>query len=251
MPPLRRPRRPAFRWRFCTRTFSTRTLARARSTARARPCLPLSAPVTTCTRSPLRMRCAMRCRTSFAAEPKSAYRCPVGTPPSRLPTGPVKSTPRRGGLAYPGTMARWIGRAVVTLGGLTGVALGACFFWPDRFAVNVPIRNAVFGTPGSRLAPELLGSRIHVPDGLSIGLFAELPRVRGLRATPSGDLLASVPREGRVALLERDPAGDGRADGARTLLSDLNRPHGLELYDGWLYVGETDAVGGVRFDAGT
>jgi glucose/arabinose dehydrogenase len=28
----------------------------------------------------------------------------------------------------------------------------------------------------------------------------------------------------------------------------LNRPQGLELYDGWLYVAETDAIGRVRFD---
>lgn len=146
-------------------------------------------------------------------------------------------------------MARWIVRAVATLGVLAGVALGACFLLPERFAVNVPIRNALFGTPGAPPAPGLVGSRIRVPEGLSIGVFAELPRVRGLRAAPSGALLASVPREGRVVLLEADADGDGRSDGARTLLSELNRPHGLDLHDGWLYVGETDAVGRVRFDA--
>ena len=28
----------------------------------------------------------------------------------------------------------------------------------------------------------------------------------------------------------------------------MNRPHGLDLHDGWLYVAETDAVGRIRFD---
>jgi glucose/arabinose dehydrogenase len=148
-------------------------------------------------------------------------------------------------------MGRRILRIVAGLGVLAAAVLGACFLLPERFAVNVPIRNALFGTPGAPPAPGLLGSRIRVPDGLSIGLFAELPRVRALRPTPAGDLLASVPREGRVVLLERDADGDGRSDGSRILLSDLQRPHGMELADGWLYVAETDAIGRVRFDPAT
>lgn len=136
--------------------------------------------------------------------------------------------------------------------GLLGVAgLGACLLLPERFAVNVPVRNALFGTSGAAPVPGDLGTRIRVPAGLSIGLHAELPRVRALRPTPAGDLLASVPREGRIVLLERDQDGDGRADGIRTLLEGLNRPHGMDIADGWLYVGETDAVGRVRFDAET
>ena len=35
------------------------------------------------------------------------------------------------------------------------------------------------------------------------------------------------------------------------MLQGLNRPHGLDLYDGWLYVAETDAIGRIRFDEGT
>jgi hypothetical protein len=100
-------------------------------------------------------------------------------------------------------MARWIGRGLAALGVTAVAVLGACLLLPERFAVNVPIRNALFGTPGALPAPDQLGTRIRVPEGLSIGLFAELGRVRGLRLTPAGDLLASVPREGRVVLLER------------------------------------------------
>ena len=93
-------------------------------------------------------------------------------------------------------------------------------------------------------------TRCACPTGLAIGVFAELPKVRALRVTPAGDLLASAPREGRVVLLERDADGDGRSDGTRDRsLEGLNRPHGLDLHDGWLYVAETDAVGRVRFDA--
>lgn len=146
-------------------------------------------------------------------------------------------------------MARWIVRGLAALGLAAAAALGACLLLPERFAVNVPIRNALFGSSGAVPAPDQLGTRIRVPEGLSIGVFAELSRVRALRFTPAGDLLASVPRDGRVVLLERDRNGDGRSDGQRTLLDGLGRPHGMDLSGGWLYVAETDAVGRVRFDA--
>ncbi|HEX2485263.1 MAG TPA: PQQ-dependent sugar dehydrogenase, partial [Myxococcota bacterium] len=126
--------------------------------------------------------------------------------------------------------------------------LGACLLLPERFAVNVPVRNALFGMSAAPPAPEVLGSRIRVPPGFSIELYAEVPRVRWLRATSSGDLLASVPRDGKVVLIERDGDGDGRSDGVRTVLEGLNRPHGIDVAGGYLYVGETDAVARVGFD---
>jgi glucose/arabinose dehydrogenase len=76
-----------------------------------------------------------------------------------------------------------------------------------------------------------------------------LPNARFLRFTPAGDLLVSTPRSGRIFLVERDSDGDGRPDGVRPLLEGLDRPHGLDLHDGWLYVGETGAIARVRFDS--
>ena len=97
-----------------------------------------------------------------------------------------------------------------------------------------------------------LGARIRVPEGFSISVWAEgVVNARFLRFTDAGDLLVSVPRKGQVALLERDADGDGRSDGARVLLDGLDRPHGLDLHDGWLYVGETGAVVRARFDPAT
>jgi glucose/arabinose dehydrogenase len=91
-----------------------------------------------------------------------------------------------------------------------------------------------------------------MPEGFSVSVYAQgIKNARLLRFTPTGDLLVSQPRRGSVTLLERDADGDGRPDGVRELLSDLNRPHGLDLHGEWLYVAETDAVGRIRFDPAT
>ncbi|HEX9709519.1 MAG TPA: PQQ-dependent sugar dehydrogenase, partial [Candidatus Thermoplasmatota archaeon] len=122
---------------------------------------------------------------------------------------------------------------------------------PERFAVNVPVLHALFGRGVEAPPPSVVGARFRVPEGFSVGLFAEgIPNARFLRPTPAGDLLVSQPRGGRVWLLEGDADGDGRADARQALLEGLNRPHGMDLHEGWLYVAEGDAVGRVRFDPG-
>jgi glucose/arabinose dehydrogenase len=136
--------------------------------------------------------------------------------------------------------------------GLTGAAVlgaGAChLLLPERYAVNVPLRQALFGRGIDPPQDEVL-RRLQAPPGFRVTRYAaELPGARFLRFTPTGDLLVSLPYSGRIVLLERDANGDGQADGARDLLQGLNRPHGMDLHQGWLYVGETDAVARVRFD---
>jgi glucose/arabinose dehydrogenase len=133
------------------------------------------------------------------------------------------------------------------------VLVGCCrYLLPERFAVNAPIAQLLFGK-GIEPPPEAqLAERLTVPPGFRFTRFVEgLPAVRFLRFTPKGELLASQPRAGKVVLLEPDRNGDGRTDGVRVLLEGLNRPHGMDLHDGWLYVAETDAIGRVRFDPAT
>ncbi|ADE13567.1 oxidoreductase, putative [Nitrosococcus halophilus Nc 4] len=127
---------------------------------------------------------------------------------------------------------------------LAGIALWLLL--PERFAVNVPIRLFGWGRPSI----EVLHDRLQLPDGFSIEIYArDLPSARMLRFTPQGDLLVSLPEAGDIVLLERDANKDHQPDGRHTLLTDLYRPHGIDLQGGWLYVAETDAVGRIRFDA--
>jgi glucose/arabinose dehydrogenase len=132
-------------------------------------------------------------------------------------------------------------------------AVFACALLPERYAVNAPMINMMSGWfGGDAPAQDQFGARIHAPSGFSVGLFADrLPSVRFLRPLPGGGLLASTPREGKVWLLAPDRDGDGRSDGARPLLDGLRQPHGLDLFEGALYVAEGDGVGRVAIDLET
>jgi glucose/arabinose dehydrogenase len=145
-------------------------------------------------------------------------------------------------------MGWWIVRGSAALVLLVGATALACsLFLPDRFAVNAPIRHLLWGASGA-LPNEQTMAGLRAP-GLRVGVYAQVPNARWLRLTPTGDLLVSVPRDGRIALVERDRDGDGTADAQRTLVEGLDRPHGMDLYEGWLYVAEADAITRIPFDA--
>jgi glucose/arabinose dehydrogenase len=141
-------------------------------------------------------------------------------------------------------------KVVWVLAGLAALFAACQTVLPERFAVNVPIRSLFGGA--NPAAEDEFRSRVVVPDGFAIDVWADdVAGARFLRFTSEGDLLVSVPGSDRIDILRRDEDGDGRSDGRRVLIQDLAKPHGLDLRDGWLYLGETDAVGRVRFDPAT
>ncbi len=132
------------------------------------------------------------------------------------------------------------------------IGFSACrLVMPEGFVVNAPIMNSLLGWGVDSPDAETVERQIRVAEGFGVGVWAELPQVRFLRPTPTGDLLASVPRQGKVVLLQADRDGDGRSDGQRDLLTEMDRPHGLELHDGFLYVAEGNRITRLAFDAET
>lgn len=110
--------------------------------------------------------------------------------------------------------------------------------------------NAITGAQGPQASDASVEQRLTVRQGFRLSLYAgDVPKARFLRPTAGGDLLVSQPRLGQVLLLGRDADGDGRPDRREVLLKDLDRPHGLDIGDGWLYIGESGAVGRIAFDA--
>ena len=77
---------------------------------------------------------------------------------------------------------------------------------------------------------------LEVPPGFKVNIFAQgLSNARWLAIAENGDVFVAEPAAGRVTLL-RDADGDGIAEVARTYISGLDRPHGLAIVAGYLYV---------------
>ena len=99
-------------------------------------------------------------------------------------------------------------------------------------------------------AADVVADQLRAPPGWTVSMFATgLPSARMMAVTSAGDVILAQPRGGIVVLLEHDGDGDGSADGRRTLFTGLDRPNGVDLHDGWLYVAEATRVSRVRFDA--
>jgi glucose/arabinose dehydrogenase len=117
-----------------------------------------------------------------------------------------------------------------------------------HLTANLPLKSVLGGAAPP--AEEALRQRISLPSSFSLAVYAaDLPGARMLRFTKTGDLLVSQPNAGAIVLLEKDVDGDGHPDGRRQLLTGLSRPHGLDLWNGWLYVAETYGVVRIRYDA--
>lgn len=92
--------------------------------------------------------------------------------------------------------------------------------------------------------------RLQVAEGYQLSVFAsDIRGARVLRVTPAGDLLVALTSSGEVWWLAKDADGDGHSDGRRRLLSNLDRPNGLEIRDGLLYVAENTRVITIPFDS--
>ncbi len=135
-------------------------------------------------------------------------------------------------------------------------------------------------TDGRHRQAGRLGERgqANVAPGLAIQAFATgLDHPRWLYELPNGDVLvaetnspprpsagivdrvmnfflgragAAVPSANRITLL-RDTNGDGKADLKTPFLTGLNSPFGMVLFDGQLYIADTDALVRVPYVEGT
>ena len=126
-----------------------------------------------------------------------------------------------------------------------GLYLIVSLVLPERFVVNMPIKLLQLPVEQDKFL-----RNFSLPEEFVTTIFArDLGRVRLMHLTSHGDVLATLPKDGQVVLLKGDRNGDGVNDGKTVLLDHLKLPHGIDLYDGWLYIAEINAVGRIRFDA--
>lgn len=97
------------------------------------------------------------------------------------------------------------------------------------------------------LAPQFalhptLGGKLRAPEGLEVDYFAKnAGSVRFMVLGPDGAVYASRPGEGDIIRLA-DTNGDGTADEITSVLTGLNRPHGMAFLRDSFYVAETGAL---------
>lgn len=139
---------------------------------------------------------------------------------------------------------------------LTNVAARAADPVPgERFAVEATDLPAPYATPAVANPPRRIarphGVTPRVPAGFDVTLFAEgFEHARWLATAPDGAVFLAESRAGQVTLL-RDDDGDGRAEKRSVFAAGFNRPHGLAVHGGYLYVADLDRVWRLPYGAGS
>lgn len=113
----------------------------------------------------------------------------------------------------------------------------------DHFFISPKDLPAPFTTPAvdnsSAKIPRPAGAFPQVPKGFSVGVFAtDLPNARWLAVAPDGNVLVTLPDEGRVALIR---TVNGRSV-TSTFAEGFAMPHGLAYRDGAIYVADLMGV---------
>lgn len=142
-------------------------------------------------------------------------------------------------------------KIIIVAGLVLTLIAGLAFYRISSQVSSIPaLLSTMFGVQAGALDQQELKSLLRMPEGWFINTYAaDVDNARFLHMTKSGYLLVSQPREGSILALHPDLDGDGVADGRHVVVSELNRPHGLDVHEGWLYIGESNALGRIRFDA--
>ncbi|HXC57165.1 MAG TPA: PQQ-dependent sugar dehydrogenase [Rhizomicrobium sp.] len=121
----------------------------------------------------------------------------------------------------------------------------------QKFSISVKDLPKPYATPGvdnhSDVIPRPAGVLPQVPAGFKIEVYASgLVNPRWLAAAPNGDVFLSEPAAGRVTLLHEA----GGKVLASTFADGFDKPHGLALARGALYVSDVKAVWRLSFADG-
>jgi len=124
----------------------------------------------------------------------------------------------------------------------------------EEFTIRATDLPAPYATPVEALGPRVVSSNkegeLNLPENFTVTAFRkDLSHARWLEVLSNGDVLLAEPRAGKITLL-RDSNGDGVADVKKTVVSNLDRPHGMAIVKDWLYIGEPTQIRRVAFKIG-
>lgn len=120
-----------------------------------------------------------------------------------------------------------------------------------KYPVNWSGLPEPFHTPSASNRPQVIprpdGAQLSLPEGFAIEEFASgFNRPRYMMLGPGGEILLSDSGD------RREPNGSVYVlkGGSKTKIVDgLDRPYGLAMHNGWLYVGEPTSIKRYRYDA--
>lgn len=145
-----------------------------------------------------------------------------------------------------------------------GARKGVVFSMPEKPPVIAARRMlafialVVFALPACAADEDEILSRLNLPEGFRISVYARVPGARSLAYAPDTGTLY-VGSRGSTIHAVRDRDGDGEADQVTRIASGLHVPNGLAWRDGRLYVAlqdrvvywRTDGEGGLAGDPAT
>ena len=135
---------------------------------------------------------------------------------------------------------------LLTVAFLTETAAQAVDLPGQQFSVSPASLARPYATPAvandSKMEERPSGALLKVPDGFTVGVFAEdLPHARWMAVAPNGDVFLAESDAGKVIVLR--PAIDGaHATRISTFASGFDRPHGLAVHNGELYVADVKSL---------
>ena len=142
---------------------------------------------------------------------------------------------------------------------LLGLPPGAAADMPSqapgqRFEIDPAKLPAPYATDSVANSADLIDRPspppFQLPPGFSVNEFAGgLTNPRWMAVAPNGNVFLTLPRLGQVLLL-RDKDGDGKADLKTVFAAGFQRPHGLAVQEGYLYVAGTDGLWRVKLGNG-
>jgi len=92
--------------------------------------------------------------------------------------------------------------------------------------------------------------KLTLPPGFTATIFADgLSHARWMTVAGNGDVLLAEPNEGKITLL-RDANNDGKAEVKAIFAEGFQRPHGLAIRGGMLYVGDAEGIWRIPYKDG-
>ncbi len=132
-----------------------------------------------------------------------------------------------------------------------GFALGCALLFAASavFYAQQKVLPAPFATPSANNRPRVIaqpaGAKLTVPPGFQVDIFQDGFKVpRMMLLGPSNEILLSDAARGTDGTVYVLQGKDRKA-----IIQGLDRPYGLALQDGYLYVGEPESIKRYKYDA--